>query len=66
MIVNTPLVESDYIRVQIKYSGPEYSKMFKWCFDNCVGNFYDTTFSDTVHFYFDNEQDAVHFSLTWF
>ena len=66
MLETTAPVESEYTKVLVKYTADEYGKMFQWCLENCSGKFYNRHYTDTVHFFFDTEQDAVQFSLTWY
>lgn len=66
MTITDLLIESEYIKVPVLYSSNSYGKMIDWCFKHCEGNFYSQAFVTTVDFYFNNEQDAVHFSLIWY
>lgn len=66
MITSAELLEHEYTPVAVKYSGNVYGKMIQWCMEHCNSNFFDSCYTDTVYFYFESEQDAVRFSLTWY
>ena len=43
----------------------DFAARLKWCLDHCNGNFTDVRAHDERIWYFEQEEDAVLFSLKW-
>lgn len=54
-----------YYNVSVEITPKNFAEHLEWCFDHCSGNFRDIRLHGTRTWFFENEKDAIMFSLKW-
>ncbi len=63
--VHDPLMEILESYTMIVLPDDEFAEKLTWCLENCKNKFRDLSVADGRAWYFQNDQDAMMFSMKW-